>query len=408
MYRSGYHHRLVRQAEVIEPTDGIAIVQGMAFVVPSAEDSPVSRRLIATGRTEPQFTELVARLVRRGQHVADLGANIGYFTCIMAQATGPGGRVLAFEPVARPRSYLQHNLVNNGFSHVTVDPRAIADFNGRGHLTLPAYRLQQQVTGEERVAFDVEVGRFDDVARGLGVERVDFIKVDVEGSELRALEGMRSSIEAWRPLLAIEVHPTFLPLYDDSVAALDAFLDSVDYAHVPVEPPNESGYHIVAGTPEALGAARLLRRGQATCAFELGDPAQWCLSRGSVVRGNGAYGRLDLAWKIEPGDKEYLLTGSHATKAPPEPASRYPLAGDGYTELRWRAALTGTATCGLWLFEYDDRALLTSASYQLVSGDHIIRHVTQPGARSFRLGLRLAGAGGLWLDELALMQWPDA
>jgi len=120
--------------------------------VPSADESPVSRRLIATGATEPHFTAIV----QPGAHVVDVGANIGYFTTILAQATGPDGRVVAFEPVERLRAYLSANVEGNAFEHVTVDGRALADFDGRGYLTLPAHRLQREVRGDEQVAFEID------------------------------------------------------------------------------------------------------------------------------------------------------------------------------------------------------------------------------------------------------------
>ena len=395
-------------ADVLEPTDGVASVGGIPFVVPSAERSNVSKRILTTGRTEPLFTRMVQRLVRPGAHVADVGANIGYFTRVMAVAAGPTGRVWSFEPVAQPRRYLAHNVALNGFTGVHVDPRALADFNGPGYLTLPAYRLKRDLTGKEKIAFEVEVGRLDDVAPELGIDRLDLLKIDIEGAELRALEGMRGCLERWRPLLAIEVHPGFLPIYEDSLEALHRFLGALGYDAVRVEPPGpgDENYHIVAGPPEALRAERLAPTGEGSERFALGDGRELGRHRRSAVTSRQADGALELEFDLGADGREYLLTAEHVLETPPRDAARFPLDGDRYTEIAWSAELDPETMCSAWLLEYDDRALVLRTSFRVMPGRHVVRHVTDPNTRAYRLGLRVAGSGKVRLESLSLTQWP--
>jgi len=80
------------------------------------------------------------------------------------------------------------------------------------------------------------------------------------------------------------------------------------------------------------------------------------------VRLSGRGGGLHAEWDIAPGGKEYVITSSHHTQEPPSLPAQYPLDGDRYTELRWRAELTGTGSCGLWLLEYDEHTLLKSST----------------------------------------------
>jgi FkbM family methyltransferase len=158
----------------------------------------------ATSRgLEPGTGDVLRRLIQPGMVVADVGANIGLLTLVMAWATGPGGRVIAFEPEAVPRSNLEKMKHLNGLSWVEVRDQAVGERAGRltfhvsdiiGHSSL--YALPD---AEEARTVEVEVVRLDDVAPA---KRLDVVKIDVEGAELDVLAGMKGVI-AKNPDLAI-------------------------------------------------------------------------------------------------------------------------------------------------------------------------------------------------------------
>ncbi|OYX00094.1 MAG: methyltransferase [Caulobacter vibrioides] len=158
----------------------------------------------ATSRgLEPGTGDVLRRLIQPGMTVADVGANIGLLTLVMAWATGPGGRVIAFEPEAIPRSNLEKMKHLNGLSWVEVRDQAVGETPGRltfhvsdiiGHSSL--YALPET---EEARTIEVEVVRLDDVAPA---KRLDVVKIDVEGAELDVLAGMKGVI-AKNPDLAI-------------------------------------------------------------------------------------------------------------------------------------------------------------------------------------------------------------
>jgi FkbM family methyltransferase len=158
----------------------------------------------ATSRgLEPGTGDVLRRLIQPGMTVADVGANIGLLTLVMAWATGPGGRVIAFEPEATPRSNLEKMKHLNGLSWVEVRDQAVGEKPGRlsfhvsdiiGHSSL--YALPE---AEEARTIQVEVVRLDDVTPA---KRLDVVKIDVEGAELDVLAGMKGVI-AKNPDLAI-------------------------------------------------------------------------------------------------------------------------------------------------------------------------------------------------------------
>jgi len=236
-----------RRTPRLEATDGVAVVRGFPLVLPDAETSPVAKRIISLGYTEPKFTAMVERVLLPGQIVADVGASIGYFTCLMGKAVGERGRVIAFEPWPKALRYLRHNVEVNHLDRVTIVPAAAFDESGQAHLGPPRYRLTMG-TKRPADAVDIRAERFDDFAEIRTLTKLDAIKMDIEGAELRALRGMTATLNRFQPMLLMEVHPNFLQVYDDSLDDLYRFLGDLDYAWAPVEGPlsGDDGFHIAA------------------------------------------------------------------------------------------------------------------------------------------------------------------
>lgn len=160
---------------------------------------------------EAHMAELFGRAVRPGALIVDVGAFLGHFTLIAARRTGSGGRVLAFEPDPRDRPWLERNVAENGFDdRVETVGLAVSDGPGR----LPLYLAEQDrsqsslfPTRDGGPPVEVEAVSLDGF---LGGAAPDVIKIDVEGAELRALEGMRRSIARGRPILFVEWNPEAL------------------------------------------------------------------------------------------------------------------------------------------------------------------------------------------------------
>ena len=185
--------------------ESVAIRMREGYVLaPRALPTFVTMLANATSKgLEPGTSDVLRRLVRPGMAVADVGANIGLLTLVMAWATGPAGKVIAFEPEATPRANLEKMRYLNGLSWVEVRDQAVGETAGRltfhvsdiiGHSSL--YALPE---AEEARTVEVEVVRLDDVAPG---QRLDVVKIDVEGAELDVLAGMQGVI-ANSPDLAI-------------------------------------------------------------------------------------------------------------------------------------------------------------------------------------------------------------
>lgn len=158
---------------------------------------------------------LVKRLLRPGDCVVDAGANIGEIALVAARAVTASGRVLAFEPHRLLADVLAANAARNGFSHLEVVCEALSDAPGTLTLyesSIPfRHRLHEGLgtlyptaTRSERVA-EVPLARLDDVLEGRQIDRIDLLKVDVEGAELPVLRGATECLRRDQPWVVVEV-----------------------------------------------------------------------------------------------------------------------------------------------------------------------------------------------------------
>lgn len=170
---------------------------------------PIERQML-DGVYDAPTVGLIERFVRPGAVCFDIGANVGAITFALARAAGPGGRVYAFEPGPPTLRRLQRNVsLNPSLKEVvSIHPVGLSDRPGsllwsedmenRGNAGL----LHE--SGER-----VPVVTLDDFCREQGVERVDFIKIDVEGMELEVLRGAESVLRRCRPVLYFETLAAF-------------------------------------------------------------------------------------------------------------------------------------------------------------------------------------------------------
>jgi FkbM family methyltransferase len=209
-------------------------------------DDPFWFRLeLLTEAHEAETRQVARRLLRPGMVALDVGAHVGYYARLFSQAVGPGGRVLAFEPHPRNFQALQHNLR----ACPNVEALALAVGEARGNAQLHDY-LMMSASGslnyDERLretqqagiqagdlaprlkdfqpqVYTVPVVPLDELLEERGLQRVDFVKMDIEGAELGALRGLRRTLQRSPDLaLIMEYNPLGLRAFGtEPLAALD-------------------------------------------------------------------------------------------------------------------------------------------------------------------------------------------
>ncbi|RMH20528.1 MAG: FkbM family methyltransferase [Acidobacteria bacterium] len=181
---------------------------------------------------EPFTSRLVEDCLRPGQVAVDVGANIGYFTLLLARGVGATGRVYAFEPDPESFALLRRNVAANGYGNVIAAQAAVAEEAGTVRLFRSPDNAGDHRTydaGDGRAAIVVEAVRLDDALADAA--RVDFIKMDVQGAEPRALAGMRALLErSPRVVLLSEFWPWGLARGGASAAAYLEQLDALGFS----------------------------------------------------------------------------------------------------------------------------------------------------------------------------------
>lgn len=176
-----------------------------------AEHSALDRELIHDG-FETAEAEFVARFLRPGMTVLDVGAHHGLYTLLASRLVGRNGRVIAFEPSPRERRRLERHLWLNRCGNVDVQSCALGECAGEADFYLVegmhdwCNSLRVPHIEERTSKVRVEVRRLDDVLEGINWPRIDFIKLDVEGGELSFLHGARRMLGGEvRPAILVEV-----------------------------------------------------------------------------------------------------------------------------------------------------------------------------------------------------------
>ncbi len=182
----------------------------------------------------------IARLVPREAVVFDVGAHAGQFTKLFARAAAEG-RVYAVEPGSYARSILRAVIWLHRLGNVAVLPMALGRVSGLDTLTTPIKghgslgfglaHLGAPGARWHKVAQElVALATLDAVVAALGLDRVDFIKADIEGWELRMLQGSADTLRRLRPCLLLELTGDHLARAGDCLDDAFAFLEELGYA----------------------------------------------------------------------------------------------------------------------------------------------------------------------------------
>jgi FkbM family methyltransferase len=160
----------------------------------------------------PRVHPAVLAFLGPGSVAIDIGANLGEWTVPFARAVGAAGRVLAIEPIPRSAAALEATLAANALRHAEVIGCAAGDRDGAAEFTVPIVTSARSDTGTARIgpaqpgneALRVPLRALDSLVAEHGLDRLDLIKIDVEGHERLVLDGASAMLNRHRPVLVIE------------------------------------------------------------------------------------------------------------------------------------------------------------------------------------------------------------
>ena len=185
----------------------VAIVLGKYLTWVDLRDKALSPHLMLQGYWEMWITSALARLTKPGTLAIDIGANLGYYTLLLADAVGPTGNVIAFEPNPRLANMTRTSVGINDFGNrVSVREEAVGHTAG-GLLTLaipranPQNALIMQSEAQKQGFKNVhgDYAQFVQVKSitldSLNLTNVGMVKIDAEGAEYNIWRGMQSTID---------------------------------------------------------------------------------------------------------------------------------------------------------------------------------------------------------------------
>lgn len=154
---------------------------------------------------EPALVVLSA-LVRHGDTILDVGANFGVYSLLLAKRAGRAGRCYAFEPGAEALAQLRHNLMRNPELQIEIVPMALSDSEGVASLFHTGGPTTFNVAaGDSHDRETIATTTLDAWSARSQLERIDVMKIDVEGHETSVFLGGRSTLSTHRPIIMFEV-----------------------------------------------------------------------------------------------------------------------------------------------------------------------------------------------------------
>lgn len=192
------------------------------------------------GSFEPETVRCHRAIVRSGDTVLDIGANVGAHTVFLAQEVGPNGRVIAFEPTDYAFDKLSRNISLNPnlAGRVTCLQYLLGDTDVAAGPSKPLYSswplkdeagLHHLHQGRLMTTERASTRTLDSAIASLGLGRVDCVKLDIDGAECSMLRGAGQVLSRWHPTIIMELAPYVLEEKGASLEELVGLLQTYDY-----------------------------------------------------------------------------------------------------------------------------------------------------------------------------------
>ncbi len=171
--------------------------------------NPEHKRMYFYGEHDERYEiRHILKTLREEDICWDIGANVGFYTCLFASLVGKKGRVVSFEPASGTMDYLAQNVKINGLDQVTLIKKAVGDRKIEGKLFYNAGALAEGTASltqsiEKAESEPIEVDTIESFAQELPAP--DFIKIDVEGFQMEVFKGGKEFFKSHEPIIMAEL-----------------------------------------------------------------------------------------------------------------------------------------------------------------------------------------------------------
>jgi len=212
--------RLRKQKVFIKQINGVNFEIDLEQIIDSS--------LYFSGTFESLEESIIETLLMPGMVAMDIGANFGYHTFRMARRVQDSGMVYAFEPTEWAFEKLQRNASINAFNNIRYFKVGLGDMdNPKVRICFQSsYRLDGT---KVNAAEEINVVKLDTFCKQSGIQKVDFIKLDVDGYEGKVVRGAYETLRSSRPIVLMEINPEILLGQGDDYIDLISILVACNY-----------------------------------------------------------------------------------------------------------------------------------------------------------------------------------
>jgi len=196
----------------------------------------IGRALYFNRNFENNIVTHIVNNIHENDVVIDIGANIGYYTIQFAKKTSSKGKVLAIEPNPTMYKELLYNIKLNNYNNILLDDSALNDQKGSADFYIPRIGKEGHASLFPNVSFEVSekikvnLDTLDDILDKYQINKVDLIKIDVEGAELSIFKGAKKLLSSkFKPKIYFECSEITCEAFGHNVIDVLKFLDDLDY-----------------------------------------------------------------------------------------------------------------------------------------------------------------------------------
>lgn len=197
--------------------------------------------MFTSGSREPDTSNALKVLCKRGNVVLDIGANVGSHALPMASLVGEEGKVYAFEPVPWAMNRMKKNLELNNFKNMVLEPIALSDTNEEMEMK---FRASFKIGSKSGVGVEgkiddgwwgecehikVRLQTLDNYVSTRHFSHIDLIKLDVDGFEGKVIRGAQETLKQFTPVIIMEVAPAWTEMRGDNIKNILHDLESFGY-----------------------------------------------------------------------------------------------------------------------------------------------------------------------------------
>lgn len=205
------------------------------------KNGTVDNEIFLQGVYEPSILKIIKNNINTGDVILDVGANIGQHSIFMSFVTGNTGKIISFEPVSSIYAQFKNSIEINNIKNITLHNLACGDMEKEMNINTISSNMGGSslvFSGDDRKIEKIKVITADSIVKN--ENKINFIKIDVEGYEYEALLGLKDTIEKHHPKIMLEYsYAGYKSMGTDSAKKILDLLYSFDYDLYDIENNNK-------------------------------------------------------------------------------------------------------------------------------------------------------------------------